>query len=138
MPTPKEDISDWFDAGVQKGAKYMIVICDSFAYEDYPSYTNTEEQCLKIYLNPGEMQRVMEVYDLNYDKTEQLNCQRNMRIPILRGNDMTNEKQENTDVPLTEKQIDKIINDLTNRYGPDEQLPLGEIEYFLRQVNLGE
>jgi hypothetical protein len=44
----------------------MIVVCDTFNYDDYPVFTTTDSACLERYKNPGEMQRVMEVYDPRY------------------------------------------------------------------------
>ncbi len=59
------EISKWFAEGVQKGALYMVVLCDTFDYEDYPVFFETEGAAQKKVGNPGQMQRVMEVYDLN-------------------------------------------------------------------------
>ncbi len=81
MAASRLDIEGWFDQGVAKGARHMLVICDTFDYDDYPVFTTTDDQCLDRYKNPGEMQRVMEVYDLSADKTEQMNERRAMRLP---------------------------------------------------------
>ena len=81
MAATRQDIEDWFDQGALSEALYMIVICDSFDYEDYPVYAASSEECLQRYKNPGEMQRVMEVYDLRADKAEQMNESRAMRLP---------------------------------------------------------
>jgi hypothetical protein len=32
MATTKEDISQWFDEGVKKGATHMLVVTDTFDY----------------------------------------------------------------------------------------------------------
>lgn len=73
MPTTKQDISEWFDRGVKDGQSHMIIVCDTFDYCDYPSYAKTKEQAENILKTPGEMQRVMEVYNLSMDKEKQLN-----------------------------------------------------------------
>ena len=70
--TTKKEISDWFDRGVAQAADYMVVVCDTFEYSDYPVFTDAKG-CHDCCLDPGDMQRVMEVYDLRRDKTEQLN-----------------------------------------------------------------
>ena len=65
-------LTEWFEAGVQQGARHMLVICDTYDHEDYPVYTKTDAECLARHDNPGEMQRVMEVYDLRMSREEQL------------------------------------------------------------------
>lgn len=81
MAASKNDISGWFDQGVAQNAKHMLVICDTFDYDDYPVYTFTDEACIKRYNTPGEMQRVMEVYDLLADKDSQLSERIAMHLP---------------------------------------------------------
>jgi hypothetical protein len=44
---------------------------------------------LQRYKNPGEMQRVMEVYDLRADKAEQMNERRAMRLPEAANEKLT-------------------------------------------------
>lgn len=76
MATTKEDLSEWFDQGVQRGATHMIVVCDTFDYEDYPVYVTSQEDARKKKeaYDKGEhpMQKVMEVYCLTRDKASQL------------------------------------------------------------------
>jgi len=81
MAATRNDISAWFDRGVAQGAKHMLVICDTFDYEDYPVFTSTNEDCKTRFTNPGEMQHVMEVYDLRANKDEQMMERRVMRLP---------------------------------------------------------
>lgn len=81
MAATRDDISNWFDRGVAQGARHLIVVCDTFDHDDYPVFTNTDAECLKKYKYPGEMQRVMEVYDLRADKDAQMKAPRAMSIP---------------------------------------------------------
>ena len=81
MAATRSEISKWFDEGILKGAKHMLVICDTYDYEDYPLYTTTDSECLAKHRFPGEMQRVMEVYDLSSDKAIQMMQGRAMRLP---------------------------------------------------------
>jgi hypothetical protein len=81
MAATRQDIEGWFDRGVKQKSRHMIVVCDSFDYDDYPVFTTTDDECLQRYKNPGEMQRVREVYDLRADKAEQMNERRAMRLP---------------------------------------------------------
>ncbi len=71
--TTRDDISGWFDRGVAQNALYLIVMCDSFSYEDYPVFAHSDKECRRACNQPGNMQRVMEVYNLAQDKDAQLN-----------------------------------------------------------------
>lgn len=66
MSTSWSEILAWCEAGLEAGATHMIVVCDTFEWEDYP-----------VYVKPGEnprdkakefdgvnMQKIMEVYAL--------------------------------------------------------------------------
>jgi len=79
--TSKQEIENWFDDGVKRQAVWMLVICDTFDHEDYPVYAMTDDECRQTFKAPGEMQRVMEVYDLSGDKREQMLAKRTMRTP---------------------------------------------------------
>jgi hypothetical protein len=83
--TTREEISRWFDLGAERGSKYMLVMCDTFDHEDYPNYAASDEECLATYKAPGEMQRVMEVYNLTEPKEPQLNERRCKRLPAVTG-----------------------------------------------------
>lgn len=74
--TTRDEISEWFDRGVADGKSYMLVICDTFDHDDYPSYFDSEADARKTADKPGEMQRLMEAYDLKADKAEQMSKRR--------------------------------------------------------------
>ena len=73
MAASLKDISEWFERGKQDGATHLIVVCDTFDYEDYPVYTNGgPEFWIKHDAIKGqEMTRIMEVYDLQKPWTQQ-------------------------------------------------------------------
>lgn len=81
--TTKETISTWFDVGVKEGYSHLIVMTDTFDYEDYPMFAYNEDHCREILedYKKGSMQRVMEVYDLRQDRDEQLNEHRCWSAP---------------------------------------------------------
>ena len=79
--TTRDEISGWFDRGVKQSSAYMIVVCDTFDHDDYPVYTSDVESARAKVKSPGEMQRVMEVYDLKADKAEQMAERRAFRLP---------------------------------------------------------
>ena len=74
MGTTKEDIAGWFDRGVAQGAEFMVVLCDTFDHEDYPSYVKPGEsvQDKIAECRREEGTRVMEVYSLKSSKKVQL------------------------------------------------------------------
>lgn len=78
MAASREDISSWFDRGVAQGSSHMIVICDTYDWEDYPMYVSPGQDAADIAAknNGVNMQRVMEVYNLSMDKAVQLNTHR--------------------------------------------------------------
>jgi hypothetical protein len=69
MPTTVADLKEWFERGKKEHATHMIVVCDTFDYEDYPVYVKKTEnvrEVTKKYDGPN-MAKVMEVY--SYKKT---------------------------------------------------------------------
>lgn len=72
MAASKQEIKKWFDQGVEQGAAFMVVRCDTFDWDDYPSYHDTEGSARGVVQSPGQMQKVMEVYDLSKPRDEQI------------------------------------------------------------------
>ena len=75
MAASRVDINRWFDEGISEGATHMIVVCDTWDYEDYPVFVKPGEDARVVAAqnNGVNMQRVMEVYDLSMDKNTQMN-----------------------------------------------------------------
>lgn len=78
MGTTKEDIKAWIKEGKDQGATHMIVVCDTFDWDDYPVYVMPNEDVHKKHdsYNGQNMQKVMEVYNLQIDTEKQMNQQR--------------------------------------------------------------
>lgn len=72
MAATKTDIRGWFQYGIKKGATHMLVICDTYDYEDYPRYVMPGENPRDADPKGDNMQRTMECYDLRMDMDEQL------------------------------------------------------------------
>ena len=72
--TTKAEIKTWFEDGEGIAATHMIVMCDTFDYEDYPIYVLPGEDAKAIaeFKNGSNMQRVMEVYNLSLPMQSQL------------------------------------------------------------------
>jgi hypothetical protein len=66
--------------GKEDGATHVIVVCDTFKYDDYPVFVMPDQDVREVEAeykdkNTGadiNMQRVMEVYSLRMDIEEQL------------------------------------------------------------------
>lgn len=67
MAATKKDISDWFSEGVWKGATHMLVVCDTYDWDDYPVYVMPNENAREKanQYNGENMQKVMECYNLS-------------------------------------------------------------------------
>jgi hypothetical protein len=79
MSTTRELIGEWFDQGLRTAnVTHMIIVCDTFDYEDYPVYVTSDQSCrteAEKY-NEKNMQKIMEVYDLRMDRDQQLTARR--------------------------------------------------------------
>ena len=74
MGTTKDDIRGWFESGVRQEATHLIVVCDTYDWEDYPVYimpgTDAKEEVDKR--QGKNMAKVMEVYNLKKDMEDQI------------------------------------------------------------------
>jgi len=67
MATTHEDVERWKAEGFRRGATHVVVVCDSFSYEDYPVYVGPHENVATVrakYDNKN-MQRIMKVIELH-------------------------------------------------------------------------
>jgi len=80
MVATKQDIRDWLNRETTfmgfrvSGCSHMLVVCDTFDYDDYPVWVAKTENVREVYdeMNSKPMQKVMEVYSYNHDLEEQL------------------------------------------------------------------
>ena len=75
----KEEIRLWIKQGKAMKATHVIIVCDTYDYDDYPVFVQegqTPEKVAQAYSK--DMQRVMEVYSLTgkHDIESQLNERR--------------------------------------------------------------
>lgn len=75
MAATKDEIRKWVERGVERGATHVIILCDTWDWEDFPSYVEKDES---VYEEVSKCQtaddlRVMEVYNLSMDIETQLN-----------------------------------------------------------------
>ena len=74
--TTREEIRSWLESKVgDNDLTHMLVVCDTFDYEDYPVYVSRRENVREVFhkYNGPNMQKVMEVYSLRKDIEDQLN-----------------------------------------------------------------
>jgi hypothetical protein len=73
MAATKSDIRHWLERA-DKECTHMIVVCDTFDYDDYPVYVYPHEnvRVKEAEYNGKNMARVMEVYNLKMDIEKQL------------------------------------------------------------------
>lgn len=62
--TTADDIKAWFEHAQEMGATHLLVVCDTFQYEDYPVIVGPGEDIREVVesKNGKNMQKVMEVY----------------------------------------------------------------------------
>ncbi len=72
--TTQDDIRRWMNSGKAQNARFMLVVCDTFDWEDYPVYVMPTEDITKKAkeYDRVNMQTVMECYDLSMDWQKQL------------------------------------------------------------------
>jgi transposase len=82
MATTKDDIRLWLERGKEKNATHVLVVCDTFDWEDYPVYVSSQENPQEVYdrFHGKNMQKVMEVYSLSKDVENQLSEHRVMNF----------------------------------------------------------
>ena len=82
VATKPSDIRRWLNKGKKCGATHVIVVCDTYDWEDYPVYVAPDENVRKKYAehNGPNMQKVMEVYSLKIDIEKQLSERRSFHF----------------------------------------------------------
>lgn len=79
MAATLDDIRGWLENGKnQKDITHLIVVCDTFDYDDYPVYVSSKQNVREVFdeYDDKNMQRVMEVYSFRRDVDAQLNQHR--------------------------------------------------------------
>ena len=74
MAASRDQIREWFQEGKKNGATHMIVVCDTFDYDDFPVYVlpGTNARKAADEERAKSMQNVIEVYDLSLSEDEQV------------------------------------------------------------------
>lgn len=72
--TAKSEIREWLTKAKNEGATHLLVVCDTFDWEDYPVEIMPTEKVREIAkeYDHVNMQKIMECYDLSKDIEAQL------------------------------------------------------------------
>lgn len=79
MGTTRADIKEWLERYEDSGATHLVIVCDSFSYEDYPVPINSSKELAELekrHRDGKNMQRIMEIYNYSLDLEKQLNEER--------------------------------------------------------------
>lgn len=75
MATSRAMLQDWLDLLYgDEDRTHMIVVCDTFDYEDYPVYVTRAEDVIerKRHYESAPMSRVVEIYSTKYSRAGQM------------------------------------------------------------------
>ena len=72
MAATQEDINRWKQRAIIDGARYVVSVCDTFDYDDYPVYCKDETELAeaKAKYDGSNMQRINEVIDMEEGDVE--------------------------------------------------------------------
>jgi len=68
--TTQNEVNQWVERGRKNGATHLIVVCDTFDYEDYPVFVMPGDN-LKIVIKKysgKNMQKIMEIIEIKVKK----------------------------------------------------------------------
>lgn len=82
MATTREDIKRWWMIAKKHKATHLLIVTDTFDYEDYPVEVLPKRDVKKVYAHyqGKNMQKVMEVYNLSMDFEMQLKQKRSLNF----------------------------------------------------------
>jgi hypothetical protein len=82
MVASKEDIKRFFKRFNKNIHSHMLVVCDTYDYDDYPVFVLKTENVLKLIgkYNEKSMQKVIEVYSGDIDFEKQLHEERSWNV----------------------------------------------------------
>ena len=78
MAATREDVNRWIDYAKKEGYPFIISVCDTYDYDDYPIYCKNSEEVFKQWNNHNgqNMQKVNEIIRIDEEGsvvTENLN-----------------------------------------------------------------
>ncbi len=69
MAASREDVDEWIEEAKETGARYIISVCDTWDWEDFPVYVMPDEDLeeKKKEYNGVNMHKINEVITINED-----------------------------------------------------------------------
>ena len=69
MTATRKDVNHWIDTAKKSGYKYIISVCDTFDYDDYPVYCDDDTKLISTHhrYDGVNMQKVNEIIRINDD-----------------------------------------------------------------------
>ncbi|NMC57926.1 MAG: hypothetical protein GYA51_00815 [Candidatus Methanofastidiosa archaeon] len=69
MAASREDVDSWIELAKSTKHKYIISVCDTFEWDDYPVFCKNKKELQKQFpkYNGENMQRVNEIIRINPD-----------------------------------------------------------------------
>ena len=63
MAASRTDVDRWIETAKENGSRFIISVCDTFDYDDYPVYCENTEELMEKYpeFDGVNMQRINEV-----------------------------------------------------------------------------
>ncbi len=67
MTASFQDVERWKEDAKRQGAKYIISVCDTFDWDDYPVFIKTEEELKEKeeYYRNASMQKINEIIKID-------------------------------------------------------------------------
>ena len=79
--TTKEEIKEWLISERAENCSHMLVVCDTFDYEDFPVYVKKDENIQTVIKSKeSSFLRIMEIYNLSMNIEKQLSERRAWNI----------------------------------------------------------
>lgn len=74
MAASTSNLIRWFQEGVKQNATHMIVVCDTYDWEDFPVYVSADQDAREVASKyaGANMQKIMEVYNLKMNMDSQM------------------------------------------------------------------
>ncbi len=69
MAATREDVDRWIETAKSNKSMYILSVCDTFDYDDYPVYCKDKKELIEEYSDHHgkNMQRVNEIIRINAD-----------------------------------------------------------------------
>lgn len=142
MAADRKQIREWLQRAKKDDATHLVVVCDTFDYENYPVYVYRDEDVREVaarYDNKN-MQRVAEVYNMAMDIEMQLAMDKVMYYEVP---DMKKEAARPEHHPPTKEEINQIAGqirkEVTTRHWltalQNGEIDIDECIYHLNQIH---